>query len=79
MPFGGHDAAELGARDAWIASFAEQAGIEEGPEPGDEEHHFGSDEHDHAVAQMQRHHAGVVTLVAFLDRVGPPGAPWSRA
>ena len=30
----------------------EQAGVEERPEPGDEEHHLRGDEHDHAVAQM---------------------------
>lgn len=51
----------------------EEACIEEGPEPGHEEHQLGSDEHDHAVAQMQRHNAGVMPLMGFLHRVGPPG------
>ena len=51
----------------------EQAGVEEGPEPGDEEHHLGGDEHDHAVAQVQRHDPRVVALMAFLDGVRPPG------
>jgi hypothetical protein len=49
-----------------------EAGVEIGPEPGDEEHHLGGDEHDHAVAQVQRHDAGVGALMGFLDRIGPP-------
>lgn len=51
----------------------EEAGIEIGPEPGDKEHHLGGDEHDHAVTQMQRNHAGMAALIGFLDRVRPPG------
>ncbi len=48
----------------------EQRGIEEGPEPGDEEHHLGGDEQDHAVAVADLHHAGVVALVlGFADHV----------
>ena len=50
-----------------------KACVEEGPEPGNEEHHFRRDEHDHAVAQVQRHDARVMPLMGFLDRVGPPG------
>ena len=38
---------------------AEEA-VEIGPEPGDEEHHFGGDEQHHAVAVMHLHHRGVV-------------------
>ena len=73
MPFGGQTP-PVNAVRAYCGDLArEQAGVEEGPEPGDEEHHLGGDEHDHAVAQMQRHDLGVVALVAFLDGVRPPG------
>ena len=50
----------------------EQAGIEEGPEPGDEEHHLGGDEHQHAVAQMEADDRRVIALVGFLDDIAPP-------
>ncbi len=51
----------------------EQRGIEEGPEPGHEEHDLGADEQDHAVAMADLHHAGVVALVlGFADHVRPP-------
>src|SRR5262249_39028796 len=44
-----------------------------GPEPGDEEHHFGGDEQDHPVAVRDLHHARVMALVGGLARdVGPP-------
>ena len=57
--------------DADIAE--EDRGIEIGPEPGDEEHHFRGDEQQHAVAQMQLHHRGVVAQHdGFLDHVAPP-------
>ena len=49
-----------------------QAGIEEGPEPGNEEHHFGRDEHDHAIAQVQGNDAGVVPFLALPDGIRPP-------
>src|SRR5690606_9978328 len=49
-----------------------QARIEERPKPGNEEHDFRSDEHDHAVAQMQRYDTGMVPLMSFLDRIRPP-------
>ena len=50
----------------------EQAGVEEGPEPGDEEHHLRGDEQDHAVAEVQLHDRRVVARVRFLDDVAPP-------
>ena len=51
----------------------EQRGVEIGPEPGDEEHHLGGDEQDHAVAVRDLHHAGVEALVLGLaDHVAPP-------
>ena len=65
-------AGELGTGDL-MHLVGVEAGVEEGPEPGDEEHHLGGDEHDHAVAQVQRHDAGVVALMRFLDRIRPPG------
>ncbi len=49
-----------------------QRGVEVGPEPGDEEHHLGGDEHDHAVAQMQTDNRGVVAPVRFPDDITPP-------
>ena len=39
------------------------ARVEIGPEPGDEEHHLGGDEQDHAVAVRNLHHAGVIAVV----------------
>jgi len=61
-------------RPQWLNGFAgKQAGVEERPEPGGEEHHFGGDEHDHAVAQMQRHDPRMGALAAFLDGIRPPG------
>ena len=55
------DAAEhLDARDTACGSLAIERGIEIGPEPRHEEHHLGGDEHDHAVAVVELHHAGVV-------------------
>ena len=77
MPLGGQtppNSASRG-RSECIADRAlgEQRRIEEGPEPGDEEHHFGGDEQDHAVAVADLHHAGVVALVLGLaDHVRPP-------
>src|SRR5690606_28598821 len=50
----------------------EQRSIEEGPEPGDKEHQLGSDEHHHAVAQVQGHHTRVMAFMGFLKRVAPP-------
>src|SRR5579883_911639 len=51
----------------------EQGRIEKGPEPGDEEHHLGSDEQDHAVAMADLYYAGVVALVLRLaDHIRPP-------
>ena len=54
------------------AVLVEQGHLEEDPEPRHEEHHFRSDEHDHAVAEADGDHRGMVTLVGFLDHVGPP-------
>src|ERR1700756_721564 len=51
----------------------EQGGVEIGPEPGDEEHHFRGDEQDHAVAVGYLHDAAVVSLVGRLaGDVAPP-------
>ena len=50
----------------------EQGHLEEDPEPGHEEHHFGGDEQDHAVAQADGHHRRMVADLGFLDHVRPP-------
>jgi hypothetical protein len=43
------------------------------PEPGDEKHHLGGDEQDHAVAVRNLHHAGVEALVfGFANYFAPP-------
>ena len=50
-----------------------QRGVEIGPEPGDEEHHLGGDEQDHAVAVRNLHHAGMEALIlGFAHHVAPP-------
>ncbi len=54
------------------ARFGEKRHLEEHPEEGGEEHHFRSDEQDHAVAQADRNDRGVIALAAFLDHVRPP-------
>ena len=61
-------------KTADIMRFAgEQRGVEVGPEPGDEEHHLGGDEQDHAVAVRDLHHAGVeAAVLGLLDDVHPP-------
>src|SRR3546814_3204270 len=43
----------------------EEREVEPRPEPADEEHHFGRDEQDHAVAQVQLDDRGVVAGVRF--------------
>ena len=51
----------------------EQGGVEIGPEPGDEEHHLGSDEQHHAVAQPDLDDRRVVSVEGrFADHVPPP-------
>ena len=61
------------ARRNWLRVGREQRDVEVGPEPGDEEHHLGGDEQDHAVAVRDLHHAGVIAAVlGFLDDVAPP-------
>ena len=50
-----------------------QAVLEEGPEPGHEEHHFGHDEEDEAVFQAQPHDRRVIARMAFVHHFGPPG------
>src|SRR3546814_5852425 len=52
----------------------EEREIEERPEPADEEHDFGGDEQDHAVAEMELHHRRVIAVMRFLDDVAPPQA-----
>src|SRR3546814_10116445 len=49
----------------------EEREIEERPEPADEEHDFGGDEQDHAVAEMELHHRRVIAVMRFLDDVAP--------
>ena len=51
----------------------EQAGIEERPEEGHEEHHFGRYEQEHAVAKAILNDRRVVPLeCGFLDHIAPP-------
>ena len=47
--------------------------LEEGPEPGREEHHLRDDEQHHPVAQADLHDRRVVARLALGDHVGPPG------
>jgi hypothetical protein len=39
---------------------------------GDEEHHFRSDEQDHAIAQVKLDHRRMVAGLALADDIGPP-------
>ena len=50
----------------------EERAVEEGPEPGEEEHHLGGDEQDHAVAQVKLDDRRVIAGVRLADRVPPP-------
>jgi hypothetical protein len=51
----------------------EGGGVEEGPEPGDEEHHLGEDEERHAPAQAVLHRARVEARpMRLVDHVAPP-------
>ena len=43
-----------------IQRHREQREIEPGPEPADEEHHFGCNEQQHSVAQVQLNHRGMI-------------------
>ena len=75
MPFGGHVRRASLTADRALDHFdrrREQADGEEGPEPGDEEHHFRRDEQDHAVAQVQLHDRRVIALLRFANDVAPP-------
>ncbi len=47
--------------------------LEEGPEPGGEEHHLRDDEQDKAVTQAQPDDRGMVTRAAFGHHIHPPG------
>jgi hypothetical protein len=49
----------------------EKACVEEGPEPGNEEHHLRGNEKDHAVAEVKLNDGRVVDA-GFLDDVAPP-------
>ena len=60
MPFGGQTPSVKAMRADSCASSGNSAVSKIGPEPGDEEHHFGGDEQDHAVAVRDLHDAGVV-------------------
>ena len=73
MPFGGHTPPVKAIRADVLNLVRKQRGVEIGPEPGDEEHHLGGDEQDHAVAVRDLHHAGVIVLdLGFVDDVAPP-------
>ena len=50
----------------------EDRAVEKGPEPGEEEHHFGGDEQDHPVAQVKLDDRRVIARMRLLDRVRPP-------
>src|SRR3546814_3921890 len=58
--------------DVCSSDLREEREVEPRPEPADEEHHFGRDEQDHAVAQVQLDDRGVVAGVRFVDDVRPP-------
>eukprot|EP00963_Diacronema_lutheri_P014493 scaffold3008_cov1771-Pavlova_lutheri.AAC.5 len=50
-----------------------QAGVEEAPEEGGEEHHLGHDEEHHAILQATLYRLGVMSLVGgFAHHVAPP-------
>ena len=69
----GPDAAEQRLPGGMNRIGGKQRRVEEGPEPGDKEHHFGGDEQDHAIAMADLHHAGVIALVLRLaDHIRPP-------
>ena len=68
------DAAGRGDAGNLLGAVVAEEEVEIGPEPGDEEHHLGGDEQDHAVAVMHLHDRGVVAAVIGLgDDVRPPG------
>ena len=46
--------------------------FKERPEPSDEEHHFGHDEHNHAVAQTNHHDRCVIANMGLVHNFGPP-------
>ena len=50
----------------------EQREVEERPEPADEEHDFGGDEQDHAVAEMELDDGGVIARARLGDDLCPP-------
>ena len=72
MPFGGQCPPVSSVRGELDRVVRVERGVEEGPEPGDEEHHLRGDEEDHAVAVADLHDAGVVALVARLADHAPP-------
>ena len=46
--------------------------LEEAPEPGGKEHHFGNDEQDEAIPQADHHDRRVIPGVAFDHDIRPP-------
>ena len=65
MPLGGQTPPVSAVR-ANHAPIGEERDVEIGPEPGDEEHHLGGDEQDHAVAVVHHDDRRVVAVA------GPP-------
>ena len=55
-----------------VCSVGEKCKSEIGPEPGDEEHHLGGDEQDHAVAQVKFHNGSLLAVKRLLRGVHPP-------
>ena len=65
MPLGGQCPPTAGTADG------NKDEVEEGPEPGEEEHHLRGDEQDHSIAQVKLDDRGVVAAMRFVDDVRP--------
>ena len=66
------DAVEVADIRGQGAVAMEQGHFKEDPEPGHEEHHFGGDEQDHAVAKADGDNGRMIAGVGFLDHILPP-------
>src|SRR5215213_8212598 len=60
---------EAGCLDRFIGI---EARIEEGPEPGHEEHHFRGDEQNHPIAEMKLDDTGVIAAMGLEYDIAPP-------